>query len=54
MSSFKRNTTSSGGSSQGHVRVNGTKAWVNGQILASTGHKEFDSLLGGGHALGSS
>lgn len=30
----------------------GLKAWINGQRLASTGHRQLDELLGGGCVLG--
>jgi elongator complex protein 4 len=50
MSSFKRSSKAGVAS----VRVHGTKPWINGQHLVSTGHKELDVLLGGGHALGTS
>lgn len=52
MSSFRRSKSTTVGL-QG-LRVQGTKPWINGQTLVSTGHKELDGLLGGGHALGTS
>jgi len=35
-------------------RIRGTKPWINNQVLVSSGHRELDGLIGGGHALGTS
>lgn len=33
--------------------IPGTRRWIDGQLLVSTGHKEIDSIVGGGVAVGS-
>ena len=54
MMSFKRAVKSSEksvGVPEG--RVSGVKPWVNGLSLVSSGNRELDEILGGGHVVGS-
>ena len=54
MSSFKKATKASDANkvvSEG--RMSGVKPWVNGLSLVSSGIRELDEILGGGHVLGS-
>lgn len=52
MSSFKKASKSvSGQPTDG--RTTGVKPWMNGLSLVSSGNRELDDILGGGHVLGS-
>lgn len=47
--SFKKANNSNSSSSS---RLSGVKPWINGQYNVSMGHNELDTILGGGHTLG--
>lgn len=54
MSSFKKATKASDlNKSVSQGRMSGVKPWVNGLSLVSSGIRELDDILGGGHVLGS-
>jgi hypothetical protein len=54
MSSFKKATKASDlNKSVSEGRMSGVKPWVNGLSLVSSGIRELDEILGGGHVLGS-
>lgn len=54
MSSFKKATKASDlNKPVNEGRMNGVKPWVNGLNLVSSGVRELDDILGGGHVLGS-
>jgi predicted ATP-dependent serine protease len=54
MSSFKKATKASDGNKLvNEGRMSGVKPWVNGLSLVSSGIRELDDILGGGHVLGS-
>lgn len=52
MSSFKKAVKD--GNVSNEQRYSGMKPWINGQRLVSSGNREWDEILGGGLALGTS